>query len=136
MTGLPLGFTKLQAYNWHKWIGLTVLALTALRLLWRWRNPPPPLPDAVTRWERALAPFGHWALLILLVAMPISGWSMSSAAGINVIWFGVLPLPDLVPARPRSFRDPAYRALRAVAMPDRGRGIAHCRRLASRCPAP
>lgn len=96
MTGLQIGLLKLQVYNWHKWIGLAVLVLTALRLLWRWRNPPPPLPDSVTRLERALAPLGHWALLLLLLAMPLSGWLMSSAAGISVIWLGVLPLPDLM----------------------------------------
>jgi cytochrome b561 len=103
MTGLPIGLLKLEVYNWHKWIGLTVLALTVLRLLWRWRNPPPPLPDTITRWERALAPAGHWALLVLLLAMPISGWLMSSAAGISVIWFGVLALPDLVARDPDRF---------------------------------
>lgn len=103
MTGLPIGLLKLQVYNWHKWIGLTVLALTVLRLLWRWRHPPPALPDTVTRWERALAPVGHWVLLMLLVAMPVSGWLMSSAAGVNVAWFGVLPLPDLVPPNTNLF---------------------------------
>lgn len=103
MTGLPISLLKLQVYNWHKWIGLTVLALTALRLLWRWRNPPPPLPGTVTRWERALAPAGHWALLLLLLAMPVSGWLMSSAAGVSVAWFGALPLPDLVPRDPALF---------------------------------
>jgi cytochrome b561 len=109
MTGLPIGLQKLQVYNWHKWIGLVVLMLTALRLLWRWRHPPPPLPDAVTHWERALAPVGHWALLILLLAMPASGWLMSSAAGVSVSWFGVLPLPNLVSPHPDLFE-----ALRTV----------------------
>jgi cytochrome b561 len=97
MTGLPLGFTKLYAYNWHKWIGLSVLVLTLGRLLWRWRHPPPPLPDSVVRWEAMLAPIAHWALLVLLLAMPISGWLENSAAGVSVVWFGYVPLPDLVP---------------------------------------
>ncbi|MDP1967341.1 MAG: cytochrome b [Reyranella sp.] len=103
MTGLPIGLQKLQVYNWHKWIGLVVLALTAARLLWRWRHPPPSLPDTVTRWERALAPIGHWALLVLLVAMPTSGWLMSSAAGVSVSWFGVLPMPNPVSPDPALF---------------------------------
>lgn len=97
MTGLPLGFTKLYAYAWHKWIGLAVLALTAARLLWRWRDPPPPLPDSILPLQASLAGVAHWALLGLLVAMPMSGWLMSSAAGVSVSWFGYVPLPDLVP---------------------------------------
>jgi cytochrome b561 len=109
MTGLPLGFTKLHAYNWHKWVGLAVLLLTAARLLWRWRHPPPLLPDTVVAWQARLAPVAHWALLVLLLAMPFSGWTMSSAAGVSVVWFGVVALPDLVP------RDPAlFEALRTT----------------------
>jgi cytochrome b561 len=104
MTGLPIGLMKLQVYGWHKWIGLTVLMLTLLRLGWRWHAPPPPLPDTITRWERKAAPLGHAALLVLLLAMPVSGWLMSSAAGVSVAWFGVLPLPDLVPRDPELFK--------------------------------
>ena len=97
MTDLPISLLKLQVYAWHKWIGLAVLVLTVLRLAWRWHSPPPPLPDTVAPWERRLAPLVHWILLSLLLAMPVSGWLMSSAAGVSVVWFGVLPLPDLVP---------------------------------------
>lgn len=103
MTNLPLGFTKLYAYNWHKWIGLGVLLLTIGRLLWRWRHPPPPLPVTVVHWQAALAPLAHWILLFLLLAMPLSGWTMSSAAGVSVFWFGYIPLPDLVPRDPDLF---------------------------------
>jgi len=103
MTDLPISLLKLQIYGWHKWIGLTVLVLTLLRLGWRWHASPPPLPDTVTRWERKAAPLGHAALLVLLLAMPLSGWLMSSAAGVSVVWFGALPLPDLVPRDPELF---------------------------------
>lgn len=103
MVGLPFGLLKLQAYAWHKWIGLTVLALTLVRLAWRWRWPPPPLPDRVTIWERWLAPYGHGTLLLLLMALPLSGWLMSSAGGVAVYWFGVLHMPDLVPRDPTLF---------------------------------
>jgi cytochrome b561 len=103
MTGLPISLLKLQAFAWHKWIGLTVLLLTAARLAWRWHAPPPPLPTAVTPWERRLAPLGHWALLLLLLALPISGWLMSSAGGVAIFWFGLVPLPDLVPRDPNLF---------------------------------
>jgi len=103
MTDLPLGFTKLYAYAWHKWIGLCVLVLTLGRLLWRWRHPPPPLPSRLPRWQLQLAPIVHWALLVLLIVQPLSGWTMSSAAGVSVFWFGYVPLPDLVPRDPGLF---------------------------------
>ncbi|SJZ43925.1 cytochrome b561 [Enhydrobacter aerosaccus] len=97
MTGLPIGLPKLLAYAWHKWIGLTVLGLTVIRLLWRRRSPPPVLPTTITPWERRLAPWGHWALLALLLALPLSGWLMSSAGGVAIFWFGLIRVPDLVP---------------------------------------
>jgi cytochrome b561 len=97
MVGLPISLAKLYAYAWHKWIGLTVLVLSVLRLAWRVYRPPPALPDTITRWERAVAPWSHGLLLVLLLALPVSGWLMSSAGGVSVVWFGLLPLPDLVP---------------------------------------
>lgn len=103
MVDLPIGLTKLYAFAWHKWIGLTVLLLTLLRWAWRALHPPPELPKSVTPWERALAPWAHILLLVLLLALPISGWLMSSAGGVKVIWFGYLPMPDLVSRDPDLF---------------------------------
>lgn len=103
MVQLPISLTKLYVYAWHKWIGLTILVLAALRLLWRIFHPAPPLPGTIAGWERRLAPWVHAALLLLLLAMPISGWLMSSAGGVSVVWFGVLPLPDLVPRDGETF---------------------------------
>jgi cytochrome b561 len=103
MVGLPIGLTKLYAFAWHKWIGLTVLALTLLRWGWRASHPPPLLPHTVTPMERAVAPWAHILLLVLLLVLPVSGWLMSSAGGVKVIWFGYLPMPDLVPRDPDLF---------------------------------
>ena len=100
MVDLPINLTKLQAFAWHKWIGLTVLLLTLARIAWRWHAPPPPLPDTVTSWERRLAPLSHGALLFLLLAQPVSGWLMSSAGGVEIFWFGLIPLPNPVPRNP------------------------------------
>ena len=41
MTGLPFSPQRLQLYNWHKWAGVTILVLSALRLLWRLTHRPP-----------------------------------------------------------------------------------------------
>ncbi len=96
MVGLSPSMQKLKVYSWHKWAGITVLLLTVLRLVWRHVRPPPPLPATVTPLDRRLAPWGHAALYVLLFAMPITGWLMSSAAGIPVVLYGVWQLPDLV----------------------------------------
>jgi cytochrome b561 len=94
---LPLGMKKLAMLARHKSVGITILALALIRLLWRWANPTPTLPDTLKPYERSLAQFTHAALYGLLFAMPISGWLMSSARGFPVSWFGFFQLPDLVP---------------------------------------
>ena len=96
MVDLPINRTKVEAFAWHEWVGLTVLLLTLVRIAWRWHAPPPLLPETVTAWERRLAPLSHGTLIILLLAQPISGWLMSSAGGVRIFWFGLIPLPSLV----------------------------------------
>lgn len=96
MQDLPLSPQKLQFYSWHKWAGVTLFFLAVLRLLWRATHRPPALPSHMGRLERLGARLGHFALYALMVAIPLSGWLMSSAKGIQTVWFGVLPLPDLL----------------------------------------
>jgi cytochrome b561 len=94
---LPLGMKKLAMLARHKSVGITILGLAIIRLLWRWMNPTPSLPDTLKPYERKLANLTHAGLYILLFAMPLSGWTMSSARGFPVSWFGFIQLPDLVP---------------------------------------
>ena len=96
MTGLSLSPTKLQLYSGHKWLGVTVGLLVLLRLVWRWTHQPPALPAHMPVLERWVAHAGHALLYVLMVAIPLSGWLMSSAKGFQTVWWGVLPLPDLV----------------------------------------
>lgn len=96
MADLPFSMTRLKLYNWHKWAGVTILALSALRLLWRLANKPPadlPMPA----WQVKAAHWTHGLLYALFFAVPLAGWAYSSAAGFPIVWFGVLPLPDFVP---------------------------------------
>lgn len=83
------------AVDTHKSIGLTVLALAALRLLWRVAHPPPPLPASFSRLERLGAHAAHAALYVLIFALPLSGWihdsAWSGAATHPFLLWGVIP---------------------------------------------
>ena len=104
MHDLPLSPMKLRLYSYHKWIGVSIFLLAALRLSWRSIYRPPPLPDIMPRWERLAADAVHTLLYALIFIVPLSGWLMSSAKGVQTVWFGVLPLPDLV-ARDKELGD-------------------------------
>ena len=95
MSDLPFSPQRLKLYNWHKLAGVTILALSALRLLWRLTHRPPadvPMPA----WQRLAAHGTHHLLYLLFFAVPLVGWAYSSAAGFPIVLFGVLPLPDFV----------------------------------------
>jgi len=96
MTGLALSPAKLRYYGRHKWIGVTVFLLAALRLAWRQVAPPPPWPATMPRWQQHAARLTHLALYAPMLAVPLSGWIYSSATGVSVVYLGVVPLPNLV----------------------------------------
>jgi len=95
MVGLPISRQKLQWYAWHKWIGITVFLLTCVRLAWRLGHPAPALPG-MPAWQARAATALHRALYALLLLIPVSGWLYSSATGIQVVYLGLVPLPNLV----------------------------------------
>jgi len=102
MADLPFSPQRLKLYNWHKWAGVTILALSVVRLAWRLTHTPPPLPGkvlaAMPGWQTAAYHATHVALYALFFIVPLVGWAYSSAAGFPIVLFGVLPLPDLVSA--------------------------------------
>ncbi|WP_341930816.1 cytochrome b [Methyloversatilis discipulorum] len=96
MVELPLSPQKLKFYSYHKWAGVTVFLLVLARLAWRITHRPPALPAGMPAWQVTAAKAGHHLLYLLMVIVPLSGWLMSSAKGFQTVWFGVLPLPDLL----------------------------------------
>lgn len=96
MVDLPLSPQKLKIYSWHKWAGVTIFLCVVLRLGWRLSHRPPELPAGMPDWQRKAAEATHVLLYLLMFAVPLSGWLMSSAKGFQTVWFGVLPLPDLL----------------------------------------
>jgi len=96
MVGLPFSPAKLKLYSWHKWIGVSIFLVALLRALWRLAHPAPAMPAATPRWQRAAAAASHLLLYLLVIVIPLSGWVMSSALGVQTVYLGVLPLPDLL----------------------------------------
>lgn len=97
MSGLAFSPEKLRLYSYHKWIGVTVLLITLLRLSWRSLVRPPSFDSALPSWQGTAATWMHRFLYACLIAIPISGWLMSSALGFQTVIFGVIALPDAVP---------------------------------------
>jgi cytochrome b561 len=96
MHGMPLTPDKLRYFSYHKWMGVTVFALALIRIIWRLTHTPPEMDAGLSRWERIAARCVHDILYVFIVAIPLSGWLMSSATGLQTVWFGVLPIPDLI----------------------------------------
>jgi cytochrome b561 len=106
---LPLGVRKLSLLAEHKSVGMTVLALAIIRLGWRLAHAPPPLPAQMRRVERWLAMASHLSFYVILFAMPLSGWLMSSAKNYSVSWFGIFTWPNLIGPN-----DAAFNSLKAL----------------------
>jgi cytochrome b561 len=93
--------TSIANYHWlvslHRPLGIAILVLAILRLVNRVRHPAPPLPAAMPPWMRFLAQSSHWALYGLMLALPLVGWAMLSAAGYPIVLYGALQLPPILP---------------------------------------
>ena len=96
MVDLPFSPSRIRLFNYHKWLGVTILALAAARLSWRLFHRPPPIPGFVPSWQKGAAHAVHWALYALFFAVPLAGWAYSSAAGFPIVYLGLIPLPDWV----------------------------------------
>jgi len=81
--------------------GMTVLALTLVRILWRLTHRPPPLHPQIPAWERAAAHVAHALMYALMLAMPLTGWSIISAhppnPALSPKYFGLFHLPPIGP---------------------------------------
>jgi cytochrome b561 len=109
---LPIGWVMMRMpdtdparntwFTAHKSLGITILALTILRILWRAISPPPILPGTLAKWERQLATITHWLLYFILFAMPISGYLLSAAVHYPINFFWIFQLPLIPENKPLS----------------------------------
>jgi cytochrome b561 len=107
---------KALVIPFHFSSGMTVLALTVLRVLWRLTHKPPPLSAALRPWERMAAHGAHASLYVVMIAMPLIGWCIISAhppraQGAAQIW-GFLRLAALAPIS--HLADPAQKAAHGI----------------------
>jgi len=80
---------RAAAFNFHKSLGLTLLALMLLRLTWRLTHKPPALPAAMPAWQSRLAHGTHWLIYATLIALPLVGYLGSEFSGYPVKYFGI-----------------------------------------------
>lgn len=98
MTDLPPGSAQqFKLFQLHKSLGVTVFALTLIRLVWRLRHGVPALPATMPLWERRAAGLGHLGLYALAFGLPLTGWAVVSSSPFNIptLLYGVIPLPHL-----------------------------------------
>lgn len=96
------GFSKikLKYFSWHKWMGVTVLALACIRLLWRLTHKAPEYATPLPSWQVKVSSAVHGLLYFLIFAVPISGYFYSLAAGVPVVYLAMIPLPVLIDPNP------------------------------------
>jgi len=94
MVDMRISPQKLVLYSYHKWVGVTVFLVVILRLAWRLRNPAPPLPAGTSPLQRRLAALSHFLLYAILIVMPLTGWVMSSARNLPLVYLGLIEIPS------------------------------------------
>jgi cytochrome b561/polyisoprenoid-binding protein YceI len=92
----PVSLAKINLFVSHKSIGISILVLVIIRLGWKVSNPVPGSASGISEANNRLAHVGHWALYGILLAMPLSGWILNSAANFPFKWLGLVAVPNLV----------------------------------------
>jgi cytochrome b561 len=95
MSDLPNSPVKFGWYGWHKSFGMLLLLLITLRWLVRQATALPSAPEGTPAWQILAAKLSHWAFYPLMLAMPISGYVISTAGGHPVSMFGIA-IPALI----------------------------------------
>lgn len=86
---------KINLFIWHKSLGVLILVLALARLSWRFLNPVPVLPSGTPPWQRLASRVSHGALYVCMLALPVTGWVINSAANVPLRVFWLFPLPSI-----------------------------------------
>jgi cytochrome b561 len=82
-------------YDLHRSIGAVIIPLIIVRLAYRLRHPPLPLPEDIPAIQQRAAHATHWGLYALLIVQPFVGWVATSAYGAPIMVFGLFQLPPI-----------------------------------------
>lgn len=97
----------------HISLGITIFLLVLIRIAIRLITPPAPLRPDIAPWNKALARFSHGLFYVLMVVLPLTGWTLVSAGTHPIAWWGI-PWPHLPVAS--AFGGPAHKAARHALM--------------------
>ena len=84
------------AIFWHRALGILALALAAIKIAWRFADPPPPSLAELKNWERFAAGATHRLLIAMMLLIPASGYLISTSAGATVPFFGGMEIPAMM----------------------------------------
>ena len=102
---IPTGvfFSMIPSDSWlrgnytvmHKTIGIIILALVITRMIWNHRSKRPALDSSLKPMDRKLAHKAHILLYVLMIAVPITGYFMTSFHGYPSYFF-TIKIPTFV----------------------------------------
>jgi cytochrome b561 len=81
----------------HRPLGIAILAFAVVRLFNRITHRPPPFLATMSPIERRIATWSEYLLYALLLAQPLIGWAMLSAARRPIVLYGPFHLPGIAP---------------------------------------
>ena len=84
----------------HKPLGIAILVLALIRLALRMIYGAPALPTDLPEPIKLAANLSQYVFYALMIAMPLIGWGMLSAASYPVVLFGGVHLPSILPVSP------------------------------------
>jgi cytochrome b561 len=90
------GPTQDSLYNLHKSLGVLIFVLMMLRVINRFAVGAPIADPNIEPWQKILSAVVHSSIYVLLVAMPIAGYTANSAFGAPTPFFGLFNLPPIV----------------------------------------
>jgi cytochrome b561 len=95
MINIPTSHFSAILFSLHKATGLLLFGLVILRLLWRFMNIEPKLPPSIPFWQRQCARFNITALYLLMLAMPLTGFFMSTLNNHPISFYGIFTVAPL-----------------------------------------